>query len=159
MFRLNFYKTRQRANNILLASVAGVLVSVTGVSAQAANPAFHFESICRTDPAVNKNTVTVLLHGPDTLDLNGLYVQNHAPLAGVTVTALWTYVDYRQNHAVFKYRTDYCTTKADGSCTFNGGSGRARWQLAQVAGYDLSSPAFDTLPTTTCPNTTMIDFW
>jgi hypothetical protein len=28
-----------------------------------------------------------------------------------------------------------------------------------VVGYDLSSPAFDTSATPTCPNTFMIDFW
>ena len=128
-------------------------------AAQAATPAFHFESICRSDPAVSKNTVKVVLHGPDTQDMNGIYVQNHAPLAGVTINVLWSYVDYRQNHAVFKYRQDSCTTKVDGSCTFNGGSGRARWQLAEVVGYDMSTPAFDTAATATCPNTTMIDFW
>lgn len=127
--------------------------------AQAATPAFHFESICRSDPTANKNAVTVVLHGPDVQDASGGYLQNHSPLAGTTINVLWTYVDYRQNHAVFKYRQDSCTTNANGSCTFNGGNGRARWQLSEVVGYDMSSPAFDTVATTTCPNTMMIDFW
>ena len=109
---------------------------------------FHFESICRSDPAVNKDTVTLTLHD----DL-------HLPLADVTINALWSYVDYRQNHAVFKYKQASCTTNRNGICTFNGGSGRARWQLAEVVGYDMGSPAFDTEPTTLCPNTFMIDFW
>ena len=70
-----------------------------------------------------------------------------------------TYVDYRQNHAVFRYQADSCVTASDGSCTFHGGSKRARWQLSEVVGYDLGSPAFDTQPTDLCPNTLMIDFW
>jgi hypothetical protein len=32
-------------------------------------------------------------------------------------------------------------------------------QLAEVAGYDLGVPAFDTEPTVLCPNSFMIDFW
>jgi len=128
-------------------------------SAQSATPAFHFQSICRSDPATSKDAVTVVLHGPDMRYPDGSIGQTHAPLADVTIHVLWSYVDYRQNHAVFKYRQDSCTTNSRGACTFNGGSGRARWQLAEVVGYDLSSPAFDTTPTATCPNTLMIDFW
>lgn len=120
---------------------------------------FHFESICRSDPAANKNTVTVVLHGPDLKNSDGTYQQYHTPLANVTINVLWSYVDYRQNHAVFKYRQDSCTTNINGSCTFNGGSGRARWQLTEVVGYEMSSPAFETVPATTCPNSLMIDFW
>ena len=121
---------------------------------------FHFDSICRSDPTANKNTVTLVLHGPDDQDpATGSWLQSHFPLEGVTINALWTYVDYRQNHAVFQYKQASCTTAADGSCTFHGGSGRARWQLSEVVGYNMSSPAFDTVPTTTCPNSLMIDFW
>ena len=109
---------------------------------------FHFESICRSDPAAKKNTVTIILHN-----------ELHAPLADVTVNALWSYVDYRQNHAVFRYKPVSCTTDRAGACTFNGGSGRARWQVSSVEGYDLGTPAFDNPPTTLCPNTFMIDFW
>ena len=128
-------------------------------SAQQANPAFHFESICRTDPALKKNAVTVVLHGPDTNYPDGTATQTHVPLPNVTINALWTYVDYRQNHAVFKYHQVSCTTNAQGSCTFNGGSGRARWQLAEVVGRDLSTPWFDPVTNPSCPNTLMIDFW
>lgn len=127
--------------------------------AQTATPAVHFQSICRSDPAVNKNWVMVIVYGPDWNLPDGTSAQTHAGAAGVTIGALWTYVDYRQNHAVFKYRQDSCTTNAQGVCTFNGGSGRARWQLSQVVGYALSSPAFDTTATATCPNTLSVDFW
>jgi hypothetical protein len=65
----------------------------------------------------------------------------------------------RLARAVFRYRLDSCTTGADGSCTFSGGSQRARWQLSEVVGYELSSLTFDTDATPTCPNSTMIDFW
>ena len=130
-----------------LSAALGIFSAVAGISsAQAAT--FHFESICRSDPAVNKDTVTVTLHD-----------DYHVPLADVTINALWSYVDYRQNHAVFKYKLASCTTNRDGVCTFNGGSGRARWQLSEVVGYDLGSPAFDTDPTPLCPNSLMIDFW
>ena len=148
---------------VLRAACIAVLAAAAaspGVSlAQTAVPGFHFYNICRSDPTANKNTVTVTLHGPDTQYPDGTYLQSHAPLADVTINVLWTYVDYRQNHAVFKYRQDSCTTHSDGSCTFNGGSGRARWQLAEVVGYEMSTPAFDTEPTAACPNTLMIDFW
>jgi hypothetical protein len=134
---------------------AAILLMMTTLSgglpaAQAAVSIFHFDSICRSDPAASKNTVTATLHD-----------DNHMPLADVTLNALWTYVDYRysQNRAVFRYKQVSCTTDRDGVCTFNGGSGRARWQLAEVVGHDLGSPAFDTEPTPLCPNTTMIDFW
>ena len=130
-----------------LAALLGLLSATAGIaSAQAAT--FHFDSICRSDPAVNKNLVAVFLHD-----------DYHNPLADVTINALWTYVDYRQNHAVFRYKQTSCTTNRDGICTFNGGSGRARWQLSEVVGYDMGSPAFDTEPTALCPNTFMIDFW
>jgi len=141
------------ACTVLLATSAAALPGVSFADG------FHFDSICRSDPAANKNTVTVVLHGPDLKNLDGTYQQYHTPLADVTINVLWSYVDYRQNHAVFKYRQDSCVTHSDGSCTFNGGSGRARWQLTEVVGYEMSSPAFETLPTTTCPNTLMIDFW
>lgn len=129
----------------LLLAVA-TAVPFTAASAQTAT--FHFESICRSDPAANKNTVTVTLHD-----------DYHNPLPYVTLNVLWTYVDYRQNHAVFNYKQDSCTTGTDGVCIFHGQSGRARWQLNEVVGYDLSSAAFDTSPTVLCPNTLMIDFW
>jgi hypothetical protein len=138
--------------------IAAAIVPAAAM-AQTATPAFQFQSVCRSDPATNKDAVTVVLHGPDVRYPDGSYGQNHSALPGVTIHVLWTYVDYRQNRAVFKYRQDSCTTNARGACTFNGGSGRARWQLAEVVGYDLSSPAFDTAPTATCPNTLMIDFW
>ena len=144
--------------NLLLITICGVLPSAS--LAQTTTPAFHFESICRSDPAANKDNVTVTLHGVDEKNAGGTTnYQSHAPLAGVTINVLWTYVDYRQNHAVFKYRQDSCITHSDGTCTFNGGSGRARWQLSEVVGYDLSSPAFDTSPTSSCPNIMMVDFW
>lgn len=135
----------------LVSTARGALLALclaaSGIAtAQAAT--FHFESICRSDPAVNKNQVTLTLHD-----------DVHLPLADVTINALWTFVDYRQNHAVFRYKLTSCTTDRDGVCTFSGGSGRARWQLSEVVGYDMGSPAFDTTPTTLCPNTTMIDFW
>jgi hypothetical protein len=104
---------------------------------------FHFDSICRSDPAANKNTVTVVLHGPDLKVPDGTYQQDHTSLADVTINVLWNYVDYRQNHADFKYRRDSCLTHSDGSCTFSRSSGRARWQLTEVVGYEMSSPAFD----------------
>lgn len=121
----------------------------------AAAPVFHFESICRSDPATtNKDVVTVVLH-----DGSGDTGTIHAPLAGATINVLWSYVDYRQNRAVFRYKQASCVTARDGSCTFNGGSGRARWQLSQVLGYDLGVPAFDTEATPLCPNSLMVDFW
>jgi hypothetical protein len=134
-------------------SACGLLALLWAIPAQAA-PAFHFESICRSDPATNKDIVTVVLHdgAADTGTV-------HAPLVGATVNVLWSYVDYRHNHAVFRYKQATCVTARDGSCTFNGGSGRARWQLAEVVGYDLGVPAFDTEPTALCPNSFMIDFW
>jgi hypothetical protein len=58
-----------------------------------------------------------------------------------------------------RYQPDSCVTARDGSCTFHGGSKRARWQLAEVVGFDLSTPAFDLPPSAACPNTLMIDFW
>jgi len=150
-------RTCLHALRIALLGVASALP--VAASAQTATPAFHFVSVCRSDPAANKDAVTVALHGPDVKHPDGSYGQTHSALPGVTINALWSYVDYRQNHAVFKYRQDSCTTNAQGSCTFHGGSGRARWQLSEVVGYDMSSPAFDTLPTATCPNSLMIDFW
>lgn len=146
------YATFRRTAIVLLAAAA-VAPSIS--SAQTA-PGFHFESICRSDPGASKNKVTVTLHGPDDVVFQS---QAHDLLAGVTINALWTFVDYRQNRAVFRYRLDSCTTGADGSCTFSGGSQRARWQLSEVVGYELSSPAFDTDATPTCPNSMMIDFW
>lgn len=142
-----------------IAALLGMAYALPGTSLAQTAPAFHFDSICRSDPSVNKNTVTLVLHGPDAQDAYGNWQQSHLPLAGVTINALWSYVDYRQNRAVFQYKQASCTTAADGSCTFNGGSGRARWQLSEVVGYNMSSPAFDTEATTTCPNTLMIDFW
>lgn len=141
------------------AALLAMVTVLPGLSQAQATTGFHFDSICRSDPAVSKNTVTLVLHGPDDQDASGNWLQSHLPLAGVTINALWTYVDYRQNHAVFQYKQDSCTTAADGSCTFHGGSGRARWQLSEVVGYNMSSPAFDTEATTTCPNSLMIDFW
>ena len=141
------------------AALLAMVAALPGLALAQAAPAFHFDSICRSDPTANKNTVTLVLHGPDDQDAYGNWQQSHLSLAGVTINALWTYVDYRQNHAVFQYKQASCTTAADGSCTFHGGSGRARWQLSEVVGYNMSSPAFDTLATTTCPNTLMIDFW
>ena len=111
-------------------------------------PTCHFESICRSDPSVKKNEVQIVLHDVD-----------HLPMAGVTVTVLWTFVDYRQNHAVFKYRLDSGVTDRNGTCKFSGGSGRARWQFAEVLGYELDPLVFDDPATVTCPNTLMIDFW
>lgn len=144
--------------SLLLFSISSILPGAS--LAQTTTPAFHFERICRSDPAANKNNVTVTLHGVDEKNDDGTtQSQSHASLAGITINVLWTYVDYRQNHAVFKYRQDACITHSDGTCTFNGGNGRARWQLSEVVGYDLSSPAFDMVPTASCPNTTMIDFW
>jgi hypothetical protein len=135
-------------------------LALPGLSQAQTATEFRFDSICRSDPTANKNTVTLVLHGPDDQDpTTGSWLQSHLPLAGVTINALWTYVDYRQNRAVFQCKQASCTTAADGSCTFNGGSGRARWQLSEVVGYNMSSPAFDTETTTTCPNTLMIDFW
>lgn len=111
-------------------------------------PGFHFESVCRSDPASNKDAVTVILHD-----------EYHNPLPDVTINVLWSYVDYRQNRAVFRYKQASCATDRGGKCTFNGGSGRARWQLSEVVGYDLGTPAFDTTATALCPNSLMIDFW
>lgn len=152
------HKARSRTSELCGALLAMAVALPVAALAQT-TPAFHFVSVCRSDPAVNKNTVTVTLHGPDAKTLDGTFVQNHYPLPGATINALWTFVDYRQNHAVFKYRQDSCTTDSQGSCKFNGGGGRARWQLSEVVGYDMSSPAFDTQPTATCPNSLMIDFW
>lgn len=137
----------RRLTSTALSALLGIFSAAAGMSSAQATT-FHFESICRSDPAVNKDTVTVTLHDDD-----------HIPFADVTINALWSYVDYRQNHAVFKYKQTSCTTNRDGVCTFNGGSGRARWQLSEVVGYDMGTPAFDTEPTTLCPNTLMIDFW
>jgi len=134
------------ASAALVALFAILLIAATPAMAQTAT--FHFEDICRSDPAVNKDTVTVFLHD-----------DFHYPLADVTINALWSYVDYRQNHAVFRYKQASCTTDLDGICTFRGGSGRARWQLSEVVGYDMGSPAFDNPPSDLCPNTFMIDFW
>jgi hypothetical protein len=146
-----------------LGSALVLAFTTLSASAQTAAPGFHFQSICRTDPTVSKNAVTVVLHGPDVRYGDGIgWMQVHnPPLAGATINALWTYVDYRQNRAVFKYRLDSCVTDARGACTFHGGSGRARWQLSEVVGYEMSSPAFEVgvATTATCPNTTMIDFW
>lgn len=132
------------ASATLFVAVASLFPAV----ATAQTSTFHFESICRSDPADKKDTVTVTLHD-----------EFHNPLPYVTLNALWSYVDYRQNHAVFSYKQQSCSTGADGTCTFNGGTGRARWQLNEVVGYDLGTPVFDTTPTETCPNTLMIDFW
>ena len=132
-------------------TVAAALFAAVLVPSQAWSqtvPVFHFESICRSDPAVNKDTVTVTLHD-----------EFHNALPDVTINALWSYVDYRQNHAVFRYKQASCATDRNGRCTFNGGSGRARWQLAEVVGYDLGTPAFDDTTTALCPNSLMIDFW
>ena len=132
-----------------VATLVGLATFVPPLSsALAAVPTFHFDSICRSDPAVNKNLVTVTLHD-----------EYHTPLSDVTLNALWSYVDYRQNRAVFRYKLASCVTNRDGVCSFSGGSGRARWQLSEVVGYDMGTPAFDTDPTPLCPNTTMIDFW
>jgi hypothetical protein len=136
---------RRKALSATLATLLGIIAATPGLtSAQT----FRFESICRSDPAVKKNTVTVTVHDV-----------SYNPMADVTINALWTYVDYRQNHTVFKYKQTSCTTNLDGVCTFNGGSGRARWELKEVVGYDMGSPAFDSVATTLCPNTFMIDFW
>jgi hypothetical protein len=136
-----------RPNAHRLSGLLAALAAVATVgSAEAAT--LHFKNICRSDPAVNKDTVTLTLHD-----------DFHLPLADVTINALWSYVDYRQNHAVFRYKQDSCTSDRDGVCTFHGGSGRARWQLSEIVGYDLGSPAFDDTATTLCPNTFMIDFW
>lgn len=136
---------RPLTTGLKLALFAGTSL-LAMASVQAAT--FHFDNICRTDPAVKKNAVTVTLHD----DI-------HQPLPDVTINVLWSYVDYRQNHAVFRYKVASCITDRDGVCTFSSGSGRARWQLSEVVGYDMGSPAFDTQPTDLCPNTFMIDFW
>ena len=138
--------SRGRGATALRAVLAALVVSAGISSAQATT--MHFKSICRTDPAEKKDVVTLTLHD-----------DWHNALANVTINALWTYVDYRQNHAVFKYRQDSCTSDRNGVCTFNGGSGRARWQLSEIVGYDLGSAPFDDAATTLCPNTFMIDFW
>ncbi|MGR8952423.1 MAG: hypothetical protein ACU83V_08400 [Gammaproteobacteria bacterium] len=156
--KIMFYTLNRKVAAVLLAMAA----SFPAVSFSADVLGFHFNSICRSDPTANKNTVTLTLHGVDSMNADGTTItQSHAELAGVTVNALWTYVDYRQNHAVFKYQQDSCTTAADGSCTFHGGGGRARWQLSEVVGYNMSSPSFDidSPVTNTCPNSLMIDFW
>ncbi len=136
----------------LLSAAFTVLLGIVFIFPNVSNaeviPLFHFESICRSDPAENKNKVSVILHD-----------DFHNPLADVTINALWTYVDYRQNRAVFRYKPDSCTTNNEGVCRFNGGGGRARWQLTEVVGYDLGDPAFDAIETALCPNTFMIDFW
>jgi len=149
--------------------VPGLTVAMLGFAAtllaspcaQGQTLAFHFKEICRSAPTASKNAVTVVLHGPDwAYGGSSPDTQTHAGLADVTLNALWTFADYRQNRVVFKYRQDSCVTDARGTCTFHGGSGRARWQLAEVVGYAMSTPAFDTTPPTAlCPNTTMIDFW
>lgn len=155
MQTINFSHRNGALGALLLALVAAQPPAALAQT----TPTFHFVSVCRSDASVNKNTVTVVLHGPDVKNPDGTYSSSHNPLPGATINALWTYVDYRQNHAVFKYRQDSCTTNAAGSCTFHGGSGRARWQLSEIVGYEMSSPAFDTAPTTTCPNSLMVDFW
>lgn len=137
--------TRTRVSPVA-GALFGLFLAAGMTAAQAAT--FHFESICRNAPAEKKDIVTVTLHD----DI-------HLPLPGVTINVLWSYVDYRQNHAVFRYKQDSCTTDRDGVCKFSGGSGRARWQLSEVVGYDMGSPAFDGVPTDLCPNTFMIDFW
>lgn len=142
------YRVRLMRNVLASASLLLATSTLLPFSAMAQAGTFHFESICRSDPTVKKNTVTVALHD-----------EFHNPLPYVTLNALWTYVDYRQNHAVFSYKQQSCNTGTDGTCTFNGGTGRARWQLNEVVGYDLGTPVFDTTPTETCPNTLMIDFW
>lgn len=151
------------SSHAVVKAVSGALfaaaATLPNLSSAQTVPAFHFTSICRSDPAASKNKVTVVLHGEDSDYQDGTYSQVHTPLSGVTINALWTYVDYRQNRAVFRYQQSSCTTGNDGSCTFSGGSGRARWQLAEVVGYNMSSPAFDMQPTAACPNTAMIDFW
>jgi hypothetical protein len=154
---LNF--TSRFAGYVTGAALFAIATALPGMAMAQTVPAFHFESICRSDPGASKNIVSLVLHGPDVDYQDGTYQQAHTPLAGVTINILWSYVDYRQNRAVFKYRQSSCTTAKDGSCTFNGGSGRARWQLSEVVGYSMSSPAFDTEPTATCPNTMMVDFW
>jgi len=130
----------------LAGAMFGLLLAAGASVAEAAT--FHFDSICRSDPATKKDIVTVTLHD-----------DYHLPLPDVTLNVLWTYVDYRQNHAVFRYKQASCTTDQKGVCVFNGGSGRARWQLSEVVGYDMGGPAFDTAATDLCPNTLMIDFW
>ncbi len=152
--KINMFYTHNRKAVAFLVAMA---VSCPAVSLA---DGFHFYNICQTDPMGQKNTVTVTLHGPDTFYDDGTTAsQSYDPLAGVTINALWTYVDYRQNHAVFKYQQDSCTTDSDGLCIFHGRNGRARWQLSEVVGYNMSSPAFETDPTSTCPNSLMIDFW
>ena len=146
--RLQPGTNRRKTLSTALATLLGIIAATPGItSAQTTN--FHFGSICRSDPAVNKDIVTVTLHYDD-----------HSPMADVTINALWTYVDYRQNHTVFKYKQTSCTTNLDGVCTFNAGNGRAQWQLSEVVGYDMGSPAFDdTIDSTLCPNTFTINFW
>ena len=151
----NMFYTRNRK------AVAFLLAMAASFPAVSFAEGFHFYDICRSDPTANKNTVTVHLRGRDILNPDGTYSQTLADLADVTINVLWTYVDYRQNHAVFKYQQASCTTDIYGSCTFHGGNGRARWQLSEVVGLPMSSPAFETAPdeTPNCPNTLMIDFW
>jgi hypothetical protein len=144
---MTYTRTQPRSHVSLLAGTMFGLFLAAGASiAQAAS--FHFDSICRNDPAAKKDIVTVTL--------NDEYGQR---LSDVTINVLWSYVDYRQNHAVFRYKQASCITDRDGVCIFNGGSGRARWQLSEVVGYDMGSPAFDSGITDLCPNTFMIDFW
>jgi len=140
-------RTQRRPQVSPLAGAMFGLFLAAGASVAQATT-FHFDSICRSDPAAKKDIVTVTLHD-----------DYHLPLPDVTINVLWSYVDYRQNHAVFRYKQDSCITNGDGVCVFNGGSGRARWQLSEVVGYDMGSPAFDSQPTDVCPNTFMIDFW
>jgi len=65
------------ASAALVALFAILLIAATPAMAQTAT--FHFEDICRSDPAVNKDTVTVFLHD-----------DFHYPLADVTINALWS---------------------------------------------------------------------
>jgi hypothetical protein len=78
----------QAASAALLAIVA----ALPGTAMAQTVPAFHFESICRSDPGTNKNIVRLVLHGPDVDYQDGTFQQTHAPLAGVTINVLWSYV-------------------------------------------------------------------
>jgi len=139
---------------IMFSAASGLLLGVFSAISSAQAQTFHFANICKSDPNTKKNTVSVSLHD-----------DWHNPLPDVTINVLWTYVDYRQNHAVFKYHQDACSTNQDGICFFNGGNGRARWQLSEVVGYDLGSPAFDDSGSVACPDKLIpadslsIDFW
>ena len=64
-------------------TVCGLLALLWAIPVQAA-PAFHFESVCRSDPATNKDIVTVVLH--DAAADTGTI---HASLVGATVNVLW----------------------------------------------------------------------